>query len=160
MNVPSGYSEIGMIGFTDRGDYASNATYVKNDLVHYSGGVWRCLIDDTSGIEPHEGLNWTIFVSQPESAAESLIAPIEHDIGASESDYAIGERLILNDILYKAKTAISVGDELVVNTNIEVANAIMDFDTTPTNGSTKFVTSGGVYSYIDAMITQAIAASY
>lgn len=124
MNVPSGYSEIGMIGYTDRGDYASNVTYVKNDLVHYSGGLWRCLIDDTTGVEPREGVNWTIFVQLPESAAESLIAPIESDAGASERAYAIGERLILNDTLYKAKTAISVGDELVVNTNIELAGNV------------------------------------
>jgi len=124
MNVPSGYSEIGMIGFTDRGDYASNATYVKNDIVHYSGGLWRCLIDDTSGIEPHESLNWTIFVSQPESAVESLIAPVEHDAGASERAYAIGERFILNGAMYKATRAISVGDELVENTNYELADNV------------------------------------
>lgn len=34
------------------------------------------------------------------------------------------------------------------------------WDTTPTQNSTKPVTSGGVYNYIDTMITQAIAASY
>lgn len=124
MNVPSGYSEIGLIGYTDRGDYASNVTYVKNDLVHYSGGVWRCLIDDTTGVEPREGVNWTIFVQLPESAAESLIAPIESDAGASERAYAIGERFILNNTMYKAKRAISIGDELVEGTNYELADDV------------------------------------
>ena len=33
-------------------------------------------------------------------------------------------------------------------------------DATPTQGSTKYVTSGGIYSYIDTMITQALSASY
>ncbi len=92
-------------------------------------------------------------------AAERMIAPIEAD-NTSTRAYAVGQRLILNEVLYKAKIAIAIGDELVIGTNIELANALTDFDTTPTNGSTKFVTSGGVYSYIDTMITQAISASY
>lgn len=33
-------------------------------------------------------------------------------------------------------------------------------DSTPTSGSSNLITSGGVYSYIDTMITQALAASY
>ena len=45
-------------------------------------------------------------------------------------------------------------------TNKELTDIVTDVDTTPTSGSTKFITSGGVYSYIDTMITQALAASY
>ena len=33
-------------------------------------------------------------------------------------------------------------------------------DTTPTSGSSNLITSGGVYSYIDTMITQAITSGY
>lgn len=93
-------------------------------------------------------------------AAERMIAPIETDDTASTRAYTVGQRLIVNEVLYKATDAIAIGDALVVGTNIDTANAITDFDTTPTQGSTKFVTSGGVYSYIDTMITQALAASY
>ena len=39
-------------------------------------------------------------------------------------------------------------------------NGTSDWDTVPTQNSTKPVTSGGVYSYIDTMITQALSASY
>ena len=38
--------------------------------------------------------------------------------------------------------------------------AAKDFDTTPTSGSSNLITSGGVYSYIDTTITQALTGSY
>ena len=93
-------------------------------------------------------------------AAERMIAPIEPDATESIRAYSVGQRLILDEVLYEVTQAIAIGDALVENTNIEETNPITDFDTTPTQNSTKFVTSGGVYSYIDTMITQALAASY
>ena len=39
-------------------------------------------------------------------------------------------------------------------------SAAKDFETTPTSGSANLITSGGVYSYIDTMITQALTGSY
>ena len=63
MNVPSGYTALDLVGFTDRGPYDPNANYVKNDLVHDSSNkIWKCKIDDTTGITPAEGANWTVFV--------------------------------------------------------------------------------------------------
>ena len=121
MNVPSGYTALDLIGFTDKETYDSSASYVKNDIVHYNGSLWKCLIDDTTGVTPAEGANWTIYLAEPSSAAEGMIAPIEDTATASRS-YAAGDQLILGDILYKAKTAITVGTALVVNTNIELAD--------------------------------------
>ena len=121
MNVPSGYTALDLIGFTDKETYDSSASYVKNDIVHYNGSLWKCLIDDTTGVTPAEGANWTIYLAEPSSAAEGMIAPIEDTATASRS-YAAGDQLMLGDILYKAKTAITVGTALVVNTNIELAD--------------------------------------
>lgn len=67
MNVPSGYSALDLVGFTDRGDYSPSETYVKNDLVHYNDKIWKCLIDDTTGIVPTTGLNWDIWIDQSNS---------------------------------------------------------------------------------------------
>lgn len=67
MNVPSGYSALDLVGFTDKGDYSPSATYVKNDLVHYNGAIWKCLIDDTTGIVPTTGVNWDIWIDQSTS---------------------------------------------------------------------------------------------
>lgn len=131
MTEPTGYTAVGMVGFTDKGTYSASASYVKNDLVHYGGSIWCCLIDDTTGITPTEGTNWTLFVGEPTNMAERIIAPLE--VSPSENAYSIGEQLIFNDVLYKAKTAIAVGDALVVDTNIELAPKISSQIQTLTN---------------------------
>lgn len=62
MIEPTGYTALDLIGFTDRGAYDPTANYVKNDIVTVSNTKWRCKIDDTTGITPTEGANWTIFI--------------------------------------------------------------------------------------------------
>lgn len=131
MTEPTGYTAVGMVGFTDQGTYSASASYVKNDLVHYGGNIWRCLIDDTTGITPTEGTNWTLFVGEPTNMAERILAPVE--VSPSENAYSVGEQLIFNDVLYKAKTAIAVGDALVVDTNIELAPKVTSQIQTLTN---------------------------
>ena len=69
MVEPTGYTALDLIGFTDRGPYDPDANYVKNDLVHVGNSTWRCKIDDTTGITPTEGANWTIFIESATSLA-------------------------------------------------------------------------------------------
>ena len=122
MTEPTGYTAVGMVGFTDKGTYSASASYVKNDLVHYGGNIWRCLIDDTTGITPTEGTNWTLFVGEPTNMAERIIAPLE--VSPSENAYSVGEQLIFNDTLYTVTTAIAIGDALTVGTNITASDKI------------------------------------
>ena len=121
---PTGYTALDLIGFTDKGDYSSATNYVRNDLAHYAGSIWRCLIDDTSNVTPAENANWTVFVSEPSNQVEASIAPIE--VSPAQAAHAQGTQLYYNGTLYKAKTAIAIGDSLVVNTNIEVAPKITE----------------------------------
>ena len=122
---PTGYTALDLIGFTDKGTYSSSDNYVKNDLVHYSGNIWRCLIDDTTGITPAEGVNWTLFIGEPTNLVEAAIASIEQT--PSTSAYTVGRRLFYNDILYEVIAAIAVGDNLIAyeddptNANIKVS---------------------------------------
>ena len=122
---PTGYTALDLIGFTDKGTYSSSDNYVKNDLVHYSGNIWRCLIDDTTGITPAEGVNWTLFIGEPTNLVEAAIASIEQT--PSTSAYTVGRRLFYNDILYEVIATIAVGDNLVAyeddptNANIKVS---------------------------------------
>lgn len=125
---PTGYTALDMIGFTDQGAYSSSDNYVKNDLVHYSGNIWRCLIDDTSGIAPAEGVNWTLFIGEPTNLVERIIAPVETD--PATSAWAVGRQIIFNDNLYEVITAITAGDALVTyeddptNANIKLADPV------------------------------------
>ena len=128
MENPTGYTALDMIGFTDQGAYSSSDNYVKNDLVHYSGNIWRCLIDDTSGIAPAEGVNWTLFIGEPTNLVERIIAPVETD--PATSAWAVGRQIIFNDNLYEVITAITAGDSLVTyeddptNANIKLADPV------------------------------------
>lgn len=72
MNVPTGYTELDLVGFTDRGDYDSTATYVKNDLVKYGGKKWKCKQDDVTDITPVEGLTWSAFIDAGVNALSDL----------------------------------------------------------------------------------------
>lgn len=125
---PTGYTALDMIGFTDKGTYSSSDNYVKNDLVHYSGNIWRCLIDDTSGIAPAEGVNWTLFIGEPTNLVERIIAPVETD--PATSAWAVGRQIIFNDNLYEVIAAITAGDALVTyeddptNANIKLADPV------------------------------------
>lgn len=119
---PTGYTALDLVGYTDKGTYSNSANYVANDLVHYGGNIWRCKVDDTTGVAPVEGANWTLFIGEPTNMAERIIAPLE--VSPSANAYAVGKQLIYNDTLYKAKTAIAVGDVLTVGTNIELADKI------------------------------------
>lgn len=60
--VPEGYKPLGFAGFTDRGIWSSTETYIKNDIAHKDNTVWLCLKDNTTGITPAEGENWTVFM--------------------------------------------------------------------------------------------------
>lgn len=156
MTEPTGYTAVGMVGFTDKGTYSASASYVKNDLVHYGGSIWCCLIDDTTGITPTEGANWTLFVGEPTNMAERIIAPLE--VSPSENAYSVGEQLIFNDTLYTVTTAIAIGDALTVGTNITESDKVTSQIQTLTNNVAKcetLVVSVASFSALPQTITNA-----
>lgn len=57
-------------------------------------------------------------------AVEANIAPVEADASSASRAYVVGEQLFLNDVLYDVTSPISVGDAIVVNTNITAANKL------------------------------------
>jgi hypothetical protein len=128
MNVPTGYTALDLVGFTDKGTYASNVYYVKNDIVHYGGNLWRCKVDDTINITPAEGANWTVFVGEPTNLVERIIAPLEEN--PATVAYATGRQIIYDDWLWEVIDDIAVGDVLVdyavdpTNANIKKADPV------------------------------------
>lgn len=125
---PTGYTALDFIGFTDKGTYATNVAYVKNDIVHYAGNLWRCLIDDTTGVAPAEGANWTVFVGEPTNLVERIIAPLEQN--PATIAYGIGRQIIYDDYLWEVIKVISIGDSLIdyavdpTNANIKKADPV------------------------------------
>ena len=70
---PSGYTALDLVGFTDRGPYNPNYNYVANDLAHHAGSIWCCLIDDTMGIEPTDGVNWRFWVKDSQEGISDIV---------------------------------------------------------------------------------------
>ena len=128
MIEPTGYTALDLVGFTDKGPYAANVNYVKNDLVHHGGNIWRILIDDTIGITPAEGPNYTVFVGEPINLVERIIAPLEDN--PATVAYQTGRQIIYNDHLYEVIQNIGVGDTLIAyeddptNANIKLASPV------------------------------------
>ncbi len=120
MNVPSGYTALDLIGFTDKGNYDPLANYVRNDLTHHNNSIWRCLVDDTIGVTPAEGANWTVYIQNGTT---------------------------LNGMADVNLTTPANGDLLRYNsTSSKWEN--QDVDSAPTQSSTKLVQSGGVYTQL------------
>ena len=128
MIEPTGYTALDLVGYTDKGTYAANVYYVKNDLVHYGGNIWRILIDDTIGITPAEGTNYTLFIGEPTNLVERIIAPLEDN--PATVAYTTGRQIIYNDYLYEVIQNIAVGDILIAyeddptNANIKLASPV------------------------------------
>ena len=159
MNVPSGYTALDLVGFTDKGPYNSATAYVKNDIVHYGGNLWRCLVDDTTNVTPTEGTNWTIYLSEPTSAAEDIIAPVEAS-AVSTHQYAVGKQLILNDTLYRVTAAVNIGDTLAIGTNITASDTVVEQLATKANTSSlATVATSGSYADLSNKPTLGTAAA-
>lgn len=159
MNVPSGYTALGLIGFTDQGVYNSVTAYVRNDIVHYNGNLWRCLVDDTTAVTPAEGANWTVYLAEPTSAAEDIIAPVEAT-ATSTHIYTVGKQLILADVLYDVIDPINIGDALVVGTNISPANTIVEqLADKADSADLATVATSGAYSDLSGQPTLGTAAA-
>lgn len=124
MNEPTGYTALDLVGYTDRGDYDPTATYVKNDLVNSGDTKWRCKVDDTIGVTPTEGVNWTAFIQLPADTTKQIIAPVE--VTPSQHAYQIGKQLIFNSTLYTVISPIAVNDALVVGTNIQASDTVIE----------------------------------
>jgi len=107
MIEPTGYTALDLIGFTDRGAYDPTATYVKNDIVTVGNTKWRCKVDDTIGITPTEGANWTIYLE----SATSLAGMDDTDITSPKD----GDLIQFNSTSNKWKNSADVWDTMAQN---------------------------------------------
>ena len=128
MSAPSGYTALDFVGFTDKGTYNPLATYMRNDLVHYGGNIWKCLVDNTTGITPVEGANWTLWIGTSANLAERTIAPLLNN--PADAAFGVGRQVIYDDWLWEVIAPIAIGDTLIdyavdpTNANIKKSNPV------------------------------------
>lgn len=93
MSVPEGYVSLGLVGFTDKGDYDASAIYMQNDLVHKDNAIWKCKVDNTTGITPDENDNWTIFV-QSQTSLSGISAVDTYGATGETGEIVVAQELI------------------------------------------------------------------
>ena len=111
MAAPAGYTELGRIGFVDRGTYASGTTYRIGDVVYYNGSTWSALKDNLKGVTPVAGANWKYMARG--FAAEALSAVTAKDTsgvlgtaGASVTSQALVDAIadkVMTKLIEKSK---------------------------------------------------------
>lgn len=109
MTTPAGYTDLGLVGFTDRGSYNASATYVKNDLVNYKNIIWKCIEDDTIGIEPSSTAtsNWVSWLRGQVDTGTGPITTTEWSTTLSDNNW---KQISDASRLGKAPELWSVGD--------------------------------------------------
>lgn len=87
MSAPTGYSSLGLIGFTDRGNYNPSYTYMKNDLCHSGGKMWKSKVDENTGNTPTEGSNWTVWIDEISNLSELSDVSLNYPADGDEISY-------------------------------------------------------------------------
>lgn len=107
-----GYSQLGLVGFTDKGDYAAGSIYMMNDLVHYQNSIWKCKEDQTSGVTPGENNNWTVFVNGTKEL-NAIITDDVYGLLGAEGAQGINAQELINAIAEKVATKVLMKTDLV-----------------------------------------------
>lgn len=58
MSAPSGYTKVGTVAYSDKGDYNNYDTYNRFNTVLYNGSTWVARHDGVTGVPPVEGNDW------------------------------------------------------------------------------------------------------
>lgn len=133
-------------------EYDETQTYAVGDLVIYRSVLYRCTTAITTP-EDWTAAHWSA-VTVADELADKYVKPTG---GIPKNDLADGVQESLN----KADTALqqhqslaayrTAADQDVIDSGLRDAiNAITPLDTAPTEGSTKGITGGAVYSAINA----------
>jgi len=134
MAAPTGYSSLGLIGFTDKGDYVAATTYVQNDLCHYNGKIWKSKVDDNTGHTPASGAYWDIWVDPSDSLEEMTDVDISSPANGDVLEYdSTSGKWKNSDVIGEVKQALS--DEAEVRAEYTVHNFLDVLGSTKTNVS-------------------------
>lgn len=134
MNNPDGYTALDLVGYTDQGDYNATKSYVANDLVHYGGSIWCCLIDDTVGITPTEGVNWRFWVENSQNG----ISDIVNILGAKNLLKVRTSNMTLSGVTFTVNSDTSISVNGTATSDVYYPLGIHNF------GNVSFATDGSI----------------
>ena len=127
MPAPEGYTELDLVGFTDKGNYSAETTYVKNDLVHSSNKIYKSLQDNNTGqalpAAPETATAyWEVWLSGGVDSAESLTAKDTDNLTGGGAGQVIIAQELLDAITAKVIKQLSSSD--IVQTESTATNKV------------------------------------
>jgi hypothetical protein len=158
MNTPEGYVSLGLVGFTDKGNYLDTETYVKNDLVHEDNAIWQCLVDDSIGVNPRtdDTGHWKLWIDSENDASGITVIDnegIQTEKG-KETDLqdfidAVADR-VMNKLLTKAGL---VNNGLATEAGVAALDAVMGKTLLDKIGDTANLPNGAA-DIVSALVAQ------
>ena len=155
MAVPEGYTEVGLIGLVNKGNYDPLTEYSKYNFVYYQGSTYLYINElPQSGVTPSDdGVTWQymsrgmIMDNTPTQGSQNAVT----SGGIYDSERALKTEIQNEQTAATTKATDTnnvLGQGTVTNaTNVQaLLDNVTDKDTNPTKDSAKTVTSGGVYS--------------
>lgn len=127
MAAPEGYTELDLVGFTDKGTYSSDSTYMQNDLVHYNNKIYRSLKDNNTGqslpVDPETTTEyWETWLSGGADSADKITAKDTNNIMAGGAGQVVISQALLDAITAKVINQISKSD--IVQTESEATDKV------------------------------------
>jgi hypothetical protein len=165
MAVPEGYTEVGLIGLVNKGNYDPLTEYSKYNFVYYQGSTYLYINElPQSGVTPSDDrVTWQymsrgmLMDNTPTQGSPNAVT----SGGIYDSERALKTEIQNEQTAATTKATDTnnvLGQGTVTNaTNVQaLLDNVTDKDTNPTKDSAKTVTSGGVYS-ADNQIRENIA---
>lgn len=115
MAAPEGYTELGRIGFVDKGNYASGTTYRTGDVVYYNGSTWVALKDNLRGVTPAPGANWKYMARGFAAEALSAITAVDTSGVLGEAGASVTSQELIDAIADKVMTKLIEKSKIVNN---------------------------------------------
>lgn len=127
MPAPEGYTELDLVGFTDKGNYSAETTYAKNDLVHSSNKIYKSLQDNNTGqalpAAPEIATAyWEVWLSGGVDSTESLTAKDTDNLTGGGAGQVIIAQELLDAITAKVIKQLSSSD--IVQTESTATNKV------------------------------------
>lgn len=115
MAAPEGYTELGRIGFVDKGNYASGTTYRTGDVVYYNGSTWVALKDNLRGVTPAPEANWKYMARGFAAEALSAITAVDTSGVLREAGASVTSQELIDAIADKVMTKLIEKSKIVNN---------------------------------------------
>ena len=129
--IPEGYVELDLVGFTDKGDYNSGVTYVKNDLVHNNNKIYLSLQDDNTGnalpsSTETENTYWKVWLAGGADDLANITVKDTSNVTGSGSNSIVVAQTLIDAIASKVMNDLVAKSQIVNNLTTSTTGSVLD----------------------------------